>query len=87
MKNEKIQDYNPKVFGNSDLTIAVNQHGINLFIGQNKINFVKCVKIISSEKESPVVEVHFPNANDRYPAIEDYVRALAPFSWITIVRI
>lgn len=80
----------PRVFGDSDLTLALSQDGqIRLYIGQRQVGLIERLKVeASADQARPVVEVTFPRAltAELDAKVEEYARTLRTHPWVRVLR-
>jgi hypothetical protein len=79
----------PKVYGNEDLTIAVNESGLSLHIGQTRLENIRSISISEEPKKKVQVIVTMRTCRDPEDSlrIEENARVLeAKAKWVKILR-
>ncbi len=81
------KDGSPKVFGDGDLTVCINQSGgYRVFVGQTLINYVECL-FLNVDNDSLKIKMSFFKSHDKQinTHIEESIRTASQFKWIEII--
>lgn len=79
-----------RVFGDGDVTIAVNAGEASLWVGQRRIGMFSELSVRASVDGPPGVQIEIRFQRSHDPAVdkelEENARAAAAFPWIRVVR-
>lgn len=76
----------PKVFGNGDVTVAMNLDGISIWASQTRIDHVMSFEAKYGPGQPVLLEISFYESHDPETAlrIEESMRAARSIPWIRI---
>jgi len=84
------KDGEAKVFGDGDVTIAINQvsGSAKIYIGAQQIQYISEIKLVVDFKNPTQLELRFPTSNEPNVqlAIEENIRAAKALPWVRVVR-
>ncbi len=80
----------PRVFGDGDLTLTMNQTGgVKVYVGQKQMGLIQKINIVAcADSTFPFVEICFPNPgldDNIKKSIEEYSRELSKYTWIRVI--